>query len=40
MGFLYGRVEMFVDIVIAYSLLNFIGVIATAKLLEIKGYEP
>jgi multicomponent Na+:H+ antiporter subunit F len=39
-GFLYGRADMFIDIVIAYSLLNFIGVIAAAKLLERKGLEP
>ncbi|MBU1700231.1 MAG: pH regulation protein F [Candidatus Eisenbacteria bacterium] len=39
-GMLYGRVEMFIDIVIAYSLLNFIGVLAAAKYLEKKGIEP
>ena len=39
-GFLYGRIEMFVDIVIAYSLLNFIGVLAIAKFLERRGYTP
>jgi multicomponent Na+:H+ antiporter subunit F len=30
-GFLYGRVDMFVDIAIAYAVLNFIGIIALAK---------
>jgi multicomponent Na+:H+ antiporter subunit F len=39
-GFLYDRIEMFVDIVIAYSLLNFIGVLAMAKFLERRGIEP
>ena len=39
-GFLFGRIEMFVDIVIAYSLLNFIGVLAMAKFLERRGLKP
>jgi multicomponent Na+:H+ antiporter subunit F len=39
-GFLYNRIEMFVDIVIAYSLLNFIGTLAIAKFVGRKGYEP
>jgi len=30
-GFLYGRVEMFVDIALAYALLNFIAVLAASK---------
>lgn len=30
-GMLYGRVEMFVDIALAYAMLNFIAVIAAAK---------
>jgi multicomponent Na+:H+ antiporter subunit F len=30
-GFLYGRVEMFVDIALAYALLNFITVLAASK---------
>ena len=33
MGFVYGRVEMFVDISLVYALLNFIGVLAAAKFL-------
>ncbi len=36
-GLLYSRLEMFIDIVIAYSLLNFVGTIAIAKYLEIRG---
>jgi len=34
MGYLYNRVEMFVDISMVYALLNFIGCIAAAKYLE------
>ena len=30
-GFLYGRVDMFVDIALAYALLNFITVLAASK---------
>lgn len=30
-GYLYGRVEMFVDIALAYALLNFITVLAASK---------
>lgn len=30
-GFLYHRVEMFVDIALAYALLNFIAVLGAAK---------
>ena len=32
-----GRLDMFVDIVIAYSMLNFVGTIAVARYLEIRG---
>jgi len=35
-GFLYNRFDMFIDIVLAYALLNFIGVIAMVKYLEEK----
>ncbi len=37
MGFLYDRVDMFVDISIAYALLNFIGTLAAAKFFEMRG---
>jgi multicomponent Na+:H+ antiporter subunit F len=37
LGFLFGRIEMFIDIALAYALLNFIGVIAVAKYFERKG---
>lgn len=30
-GLLYGRVDMFVDIALAYALLNFIAVLASAR---------
>jgi multicomponent Na+:H+ antiporter subunit F len=37
MGFIYRRIDMFVDISMVYALLNFIGTITAAKYLEIKG---
>lgn len=37
MGFIYDRVDMFVDISIVYALLNFIGTLAAAKYFELKG---
>ncbi|UCG66485.1 MAG: pH regulation protein F [Deltaproteobacteria bacterium] len=37
MGFIYRRVEMFIDISMVYALLNFIGTITVAKYLEMKG---
>ena len=37
MGFIYNRVDMFVDISMVYALLNFIGTITAAKYLEIMG---
>jgi len=36
MGFIYGRVEMFVDISMVYALLNFIATLAAAKFLEME----
>lgn len=33
-GLLYNRVDMFVDIAIAYAMLNFIAVLASAKYLQ------
>lgn len=30
-GFVYGRIDMFIDITLAYAILNFIGNIAIAK---------
>jgi multicomponent Na+:H+ antiporter subunit F len=37
MGFIYGRIDMFVDIALAYALLNFIGTLTAAKYLERRG---
>ena len=37
-GFIYGRIDMFVDIAIAYALLNFIMTIVFSKYLE-RGRE-
>ncbi len=34
LGFVYGRVDMFIDLAIAYALLNFIGTVAVGKYLE------
>ena len=39
-GFIYGRIEMFVDIAIAYALLNFIMAIALGKYLQRGGDTP
>ena len=33
-GFLYERIDMFIDIAIAYAMLNFIGGIVVAKYLD------
>lgn len=35
-GFLYQRIDMFVDLALAYGFLNFIGVVALAKYFERK----
>lgn len=39
-GFLYKRIDMFVDIAITYALLNFIVVIVIGKYLERTGEKP
>jgi multicomponent Na+:H+ antiporter subunit F len=36
-GFIYNRIDMFVDICLAYALLNFIATLTAAKYLERKG---
>ena len=36
MGLVYGRVEMFVDIALAYALLNFIAVLGAAKFFRVR----
>ncbi len=38
-GFLYKRVDMFVDICLVYALLNFISTLAAAKYFQRKGTE-
>jgi len=37
MGFIYDRIEMFLDISIIYAILNFIGTLAAAKYFEGRG---
>jgi len=39
-GFIYGRIEMFVDIAITYALLNFIVAIVLGKYFERTGEKP
>ncbi len=39
-GFLYGRIDMFVDIAIVYALLNFVTVIVLTRYFERKGEKP
>ena len=39
-GFLYERVDMFVDLALAYAMLNFIGVAALAKYFELRQERP
>ena len=36
-GLLFGRVEMFVDIALAYAMLNFIAVLAAARYCQKRG---
>jgi multicomponent Na+:H+ antiporter subunit F len=36
-GFIYQRVDMFVDTSLGYALLNFMGTLAVAKYIERKG---
>lgn len=38
-GYVYGRVDMFVDLAIGYSILNFIGTIVIAKYFIKKGHK-
>lgn len=37
LGFLSGRVDMYVDIAISYGILGFIGLVVIAKYIESKG---
>ena len=36
-GFIFGRVEMFIDICTVYALLNFLGTLAATKFFEGRG---
>jgi multicomponent Na+:H+ antiporter subunit F len=38
-GFIYERIDMFIDLAIAYALLNFVGTVAIGKYLERHGKE-
>ncbi|HEU17933.1 MAG TPA: pH regulation protein F [Deltaproteobacteria bacterium] len=40
MGYLYDRVDMFIDISMVYAFLNFIGCVAAAKYLESEKWMP
>ena len=39
-GFLFDRVEFFIDIAFVYSMINFIGVLALSSYFERKGVVP
>lgn len=39
-GFIYNRIDMFIDIAIVYALLNFITVIILSRYFERKGEKP
>lgn len=36
-GLMFNRLDMFIDITLAYAILNFIGTIAIAKYLDTRG---
>jgi multicomponent Na+:H+ antiporter subunit F len=36
-GFSYGRLDMFIDIAVAYAMLNYIGTVVVAKYLDNAG---
>lgn len=38
-GFMYGRIDMFIDITLAYAILGFIGVLAIAKFVSTKRID-
>lgn len=39
MGFIYKRIDMFVDLALAYSVLNFVGVLILSKYFLRKGVK-
>ncbi len=38
-GFIFDRVEFFIDIAFVYALINFIGALALSKYFERKGFD-
>ena len=36
-GYMYGRIDMFIDITLAYAILGFIGVLAIAKYVTVNN---
>jgi multicomponent Na+:H+ antiporter subunit F len=38
-GLIFNRLDMFIDITMAYAILNFIGTIAIAKYLDTRGLK-
>lgn len=39
LGFIYGRIDMFIDITLAYAILGFIGVLTIAKFVTTKRID-
>ena len=39
LGFLTGRVEVFVDITLSYTLISFVGTLALTKYFELRGTD-
>jgi multicomponent Na+:H+ antiporter subunit F len=39
MGFIYKRIDMFIDLALAYSILNFVGVLILSKYFFRKGVK-
>ena len=38
-GYLFDRVEFFIDIAFLYALINFVGALALSRYFEFKGFE-
>jgi multicomponent Na+:H+ antiporter subunit F len=39
-GFLFGRIDMFIDITLAYAILGFVGSLIIAKYISLEEKEP
>lgn len=39
-GYVFNRIDMFIDITLAYAILNFIGVIAVSRYLALRRRRP